>query len=234
MSIASPGSFAGRLVAAAGPHWQAYTHHPFVESLGRGDLPLACFRNYLIQDYLFLVHFSRAWALAGFKSGTIDDIRHCAATVNALINDEIRLHVGYCQSFGIDEAAMAATTEEPANVAYTRFVMERGLAGDLLDLLVALAPCVIGYADIGRRLAAETATLDADNPYAAWIAMYASDEYAEVVTECMAQLDRVAGERLGVPDDTHPRMPLLQADFDNATRLEIGFWDMGLRPDGQG
>ena len=31
---------------------------------------------------------------------------------------------------------------------------ERGLAGALLDLHVALAPCVIGYGEIGVRLAA--------------------------------------------------------------------------------
>ncbi|MEZ5826164.1 MAG: thiaminase II [Geminicoccaceae bacterium] len=230
MSIVSPESLAGRLIARSGAHWDAYTRHRFVNGLASGELPTACFRHYLVQDYLFLVHFSRAWALAAFKAERIDDIRACAATVNALINEEIRLHVDYCRSFGIDEAAMAATDEEPANMAYTRFVMERGLAGDLLDLLVALAPCVIGYGEIGRRLADEPASPIDGNPYRAWIEMYAGKDYAEVVSACVAQLDRVAMERCGRIDDGHPRMDSLQAIFDAATRLEAGFWDMGMTP----
>ncbi len=39
------------------------------------------------------------------------------------------------------------TRQEP-----TRFVLDRGMAGDLLDLHVALAPCVLGYAEIGTAL----------------------------------------------------------------------------------
>lgn len=217
-------SLAGQLITAS-PHWQAYTHHRFVEQLAQGTLPQACFQHYLVQDYLFLIHFSRAWALAGFKAQSIDDIRACSATVHALINEELTLHIGYCASFGISEEQMAATQEHPANIAYTRYVMERGLAGDLLDLLVALAPCVIGYGEIGARLGAlKTAPEQPcpDHPYQDWIDMYASADYRQVVEAAATQLDRVASLRLG------GRMAELQATFDMATRLEVGFWDMGM------
>jgi thiaminase/transcriptional activator TenA len=50
-----------RLVAAAAEPWRAYTKHEFVRLLASGSLPEVCFRRYLIQDYLFLVHFARAW-----------------------------------------------------------------------------------------------------------------------------------------------------------------------------
>ena len=64
-----------RLVAAAGPTWPAYTRHEFVLALARGDLPEAAFRRYLIQDYLFLLHFARAWGLAVYKSDTLAEMR---------------------------------------------------------------------------------------------------------------------------------------------------------------
>ena len=51
--------------------WQAYTHHAFVEQLGAGTLPREIFLHYLTQDYIFLFHFARAWALAVVKSETI-------------------------------------------------------------------------------------------------------------------------------------------------------------------
>ena len=52
-----------RLREACAGDWAAYTWHPFVQGLSDGTLPLAAFRRYLIQDYLFLIHFARAKAL---------------------------------------------------------------------------------------------------------------------------------------------------------------------------
>ena len=40
--------------------WAAYVEHDFVRQLGAGTLPEAAFRQYLIQDYLFLIQFARA------------------------------------------------------------------------------------------------------------------------------------------------------------------------------
>ena len=46
-----------RLRDAAGTVWQDYTHHPFVEGLRDGTLPRKAFLGYLVQDYVFLIHF---------------------------------------------------------------------------------------------------------------------------------------------------------------------------------
>lgn len=217
-------SLAGRFVTSC-EAWDHFARHQFVERLANGSLPADCFKYYLIQDYIFLIHFSRAWALAAYKATTIEEIRECAATVHALINEEIQLHVTYCAGFGIDEACMAATPEHPANLAYTRFVMELGHAGDLLDLLTALAPCVVGYGEIGVRLQ-QTAKTEG-NPFAEWISAYGGAEYRAVVDRASAQLDRVARARLG-DITSSPRMGELQGIFDRATALEIDFWQMGL------
>ena len=53
---------------AAGPAWPAYTGHAFVRGLGDGTLPREAFLHYLKQDYIFLFHFARAWALAVVKA----------------------------------------------------------------------------------------------------------------------------------------------------------------------
>lgn len=36
--------------------WKRFTEHEFVQSLGRGTLPVERFKHYLIQDYLYLVN----------------------------------------------------------------------------------------------------------------------------------------------------------------------------------
>ena len=69
-------------------------------------------------------------------------------------NEEIALHIKTCAEAGIDEATLFATQERQENLAYTRYVLDAGHSGDLLDLLAALAPCVMGYGEIGSHLAA--------------------------------------------------------------------------------
>ena len=220
--------FAGRLIEATGPAWDDYVAHPFVEGIKDGTLLEPCFRRYLVQDYLFLVHFARAWALAAAKSVDLDDLRACAATLDALVNEEIQLHVRYCAGFGLDEPSMAGTPEHPATMAYTRYVLAKGGEGDLLDLLVALAPCVAGYGEIAARLMADPGLRLEDNPYREWIETYAAPDYVQVVRAAMAQLDRAAARRLGPKPQASPRWAGLVRTFADACRLEADFWRMGL------
>ncbi|MDX1575377.1 MAG: thiaminase II [Kiloniellales bacterium] len=219
-----------RLKASCRDDWRAYVTHPFVERLGDGSLPLDCFKHYLGQDYIFLMHFARAYALAVFKSEHLDDMRQAAGTLDALLNSEMSLHVTFCARWGLDEDALLAVPEAEANMAYTRLVLERGLAGDLLDLLVALAPCVVGYGEIGARLMAEHGEGLSNNPYREWVETYAGEEYQGVVRSAIEQLDRVAERRLGARIHESPRWHSLAATFRAATRLEAGFWEMGLNP----
>jgi len=217
-----------RLKDACRAEWQAYTRHRFVRELGAGTLPEAAFRHYLQQDYLFLIHFARAYGLAAFKAEDLEELRAAAGAVSAIVDTEMGLHVEFCGRWGLSEAEMAALPEDPANMAYTRYVLERGAAGDLLDLHAALSPCIVGYAEIGGRLAADPATRLEGNPYNAWIAMYASDEYQEVAAAELAFLDDLMARR-GGPG----RMAALADTFARATRLEIDFWQMGLDAAGE-
>lgn len=212
-----------RLKSGCRSEWAAYTKHRFVLELGAGTLPKASFRYYLQQDYLFLIHFARAYALAAFKADDLEELRLAAAAVSAIVDTEMGLHVAFCERWGIGEAEMAALPEDPANIAYTRYVLERGLSGDSLDLAAALAPCVVGYAEIGSWLADNATVKGDDNPYQEWINTYADDDYQEVAWSHAGQLDRLL-ERRGGPG----RMKNLQRTFAEATRLEVGFWQMGI------
>ncbi len=208
---------------AAAPSWERYVAHPFVDGLRDGTLPDVAFRHYLGQDYLFLIHFARAYALAAYKADTLADIRDAAAGMRAIVDTEMALHVEYCAGWGLTEAEMQALPESSATMAYTRYVLEKGHQGDLLDLYVALAPCVIGYGEIGARLAGDPATDRDGNPYASWIDMYAGDDYQPAARAHAETLDRLWQRRAG-----KGRLDELARVFEEATRLEADFWQMGL------
>lgn len=224
---APPGNHNGgdlfdRLKAATASDWNAYVDHPFVRGLGDGTLPVESFRHYLAQDYLFLIQFARAYALAVFKGETLAEMRQAASGVSAIL-DEMSLHVRLCEGWGLTAAELETVPEARATVAYTRYVIDTGLRGDLLDLQVALAPCVVGYAEIGETLAARPGALDASNPYRDWIAEYAGEGYRDVARRSRAALDASAAVRL-----SEARFDRLVAIFRQATRLEADFWQMGL------
>lgn len=227
---AADGDLFARLRNSCEDDWQAFVDHEFVRRLGDGSLAEDCFRHYLAQDYLFLIHFSRAYALAVFKSEDLDDMRQAAATLDALLNSEMSLHLRTCAGWGMSEADLVALPEADQNMAYTRFVLEKGVSGDLLDLLVALAPCVVGYGEIGARLLAAQQDHLVNNPYRDWIETYGGAEYREVAQAAITQLDRVARRRLDGTAERSARWSSLARTFRAATRLEVGFWNMGMAP----
>ncbi|MBA4033936.1 MAG: thiaminase II [Bradyrhizobium sp.] len=217
-------SFFEQLKTAAAAEWRAYTEHPFTEGLADGSLPEAAFRHYLVQDYLFLIEFARAYALAVYKSPRLADMREAAGGLSAILDVEMNLHIKLCAGWGLSAADLEQAPPASEMLAYTRYVLDAGMRGDLLALKVALAPCVIGYAEIATRLAMRPNALAATNPYSVWIAEYAGAPYQEVAANARAHLDGLADRYV-----TPAREAELVAIFGEATRLEADFWEMGWR-----
>jgi thiaminase/transcriptional activator TenA len=212
----------GRLRQDAGEAWALYMHHPFLKALARGTLPLEGFRRYLIQDYLYLIQYARGYALGAYKSESLDDIRASAKMMTAILDVEMPLHIAYCAEWGLSEEAMTAAPEDMRMLAYTRFFLERGMAGDKLDLDVALAPCIVGYAEIAQWMLADPNTVLAGNPYAPWIDAYAGPDYRAAVATAIDTLEAL-GQRRGA----EARYPSLLKTFQTATLLEAAFWGIG-------
>lgn len=212
-----------RLKVAAAADWATYVEHDFVRQMGEGSLPQAAFRTYLTQDYLFLIQFARAYALATYKSRTLADMRAAKAGLSAILDLEMELHVRLCGRWGLSPEELEAAPEHQATVAYTRYVLDCGQSGDLLDLHVALAPCVIGYAEIGARLAAEIGLALESHPYREWIGEYAGETFQSVARDARRHLDELAARAM-----TERRFADLAALFGKASRLEADFWQMGL------
>ena len=211
------------LVNACEPEWRAYIRHEFVCRLGQGCLDEEAFRHYLKQDYLFLIQFARAYALAGYKSRNLEDLRHAHEGMKAILDMEMGLHVQYCRNWSITAEQLSEVPEARATMAYTRYVLDTGNRGDLLDLHVALAPCLVGYGEIANWLNERTDTVRGEiNPYDAWIGMYESDDFQAAMHSERDWLDSRLSEITPV------RFNEVVGIFRDAIRLEIDFWQMGL------
>ncbi|NME90494.1 thiaminase II [Corynebacterium stationis] len=213
------------LKKAIGTEWTDYTEHEFVRELGEGTLPLPVFQDYLVQDYHFLVQFARANALAAYKSRNLADIKDATGALQAIVH-ETDLHRRLTARWGITEEELDAAAEKQTTVAYTRYVLDTGMSGDLLDMHVALSPCSIGYAEIGAALEPQRIrALDAgeEHPYGEWIAEYSGTEFQTAARAATERLDALTAGSV-----TPQRFDSLVEIFRAATRLEAAFWQQAL------
>jgi thiaminase/transcriptional activator TenA len=215
----SEGRLFARLREDCAAEWGAYVNHPFLGALAAGTLAADAFRSYLVQDYLYLVQYARAYALAVYKDPEVSGMRRTARLLSDLLDREIGLHIAYCREWGLSEADLSLQPESLELLAYSRFMLDCGQRGDILDLLVSLCACLVGYAEIGLRLAADPATSRDRNPYLPWIEMYGGDAYVQLANEGLLRLDALAASH-----GAEARYPMLLASFRTTVRLEAAFW----------
>ena len=219
-----PGTLFARLRADCPQEWEAYVRHPFLQQLAAGTLPKASFQTYLVQDYLYLIQYARAYALAVYKDPDVAGMRRTARLLNELLDTEIGLHIAYCRGWGLSEADLAQQEESLELLAYTRFMLDSGQRGDILDLLVCLSACLVGYAEVGLRLIADPATNRHDNPYMPWIEIYGGAHYVQLANEGVQRLDDLA-----LSHGADARYPMLLRQFRTTVRLEAAFWTPGAQ-----
>ena len=211
----------GRLRQQAGSHWQDYVDHPFLQQLAAGTCPNAL--SPLPDPGLPVPAALRPRLRAAGQQAAHPAGNACRHGVAQRHRRRTAAARGLLRRMGLSEAQIAAQPEAAETMNYTRYVLDIGHAGDALDLLAGLLPCVAGYAEIGLRLLHDPATKMEGNPYASWIRNYGEEGYLAGVRAAIELLETVGHQR-GAPG----RFTELAQIFTTATQLESAFWQMGL------
>ena len=178
--------------------------HPFVTGIADGTLPRERFAGYVAQDAFFLEAFARAYALGLAHSpdrATLDVF----ADLLAGVREELRLHAGYAERWGID---LAAVTPAPATLAYTDFLLATASLGGVAVTCAAMTPCMRLYAHLGQSLAGR-----ATGDYTEWVDTYADGAFEEL-----------AGTLERLLDATGTGVPGVAGAYRRAMQLEVGFF----------
>jgi thiaminase/transcriptional activator TenA len=200
--------------------WQSVLSHPFIAGMRDGTLPAAAFRVYMIQDYLFLVDYSRVLALATAKSASLGGMHRMVELVHATITVEMQLHRDFAGRLGISAAELESAEMLPQCHAYTRHLLAVAWAEPAEVIAACLLPCQLGYAEIAASLAAGGTPPKAE--HAEWVAAYTADEYVRLARWLGEHADDLA-EQAG------PRiLDRMDEAYRESLRLEHGFWDMAF------
>ncbi|MBE0603095.1 MAG: thiaminase II [Deltaproteobacteria bacterium] len=213
--------FYGEIRRKADPMWKAILDHPFVRGIGDGTLSRERFEFYLKQDYVYLVDFSRVFALAAAKASLLSDMGTFATLLNVTLNTEMELHRKTCAAFGIPAGALEGTRKGLITSAYTDFLVRTCYEGDLSDILAVLVPCACGYVEIAKEL--ESRGLPDDPFLRDWIVQYSSAEFEEFADWL---IDRMNAQAAGAPAGFKERWFRL---YETSARYEHLFFDMSWK-----
>jgi thiaminase/transcriptional activator TenA len=214
--------FSNRLRDKAAPIWEQEHQHPFVAGIGDGTLPIAIFQYYMRQDYLFLIDYSKVFALAVARAHDLAVMGKFSALLHATLQTEMDLHRAYAREFGLSTKELEETPMAPTTYAYTRHLLYTAETGSFPDLVAALLPCMWGYAEIGTYLAQQK-KCPPESLYQKWIAIYASAEFVALAEWLRELLDTLA---IDLPETALQRLETL---FLLSSRYEYMFWEMSYR-----
>ena len=205
-----------KLKSSCNKEWSEYTDHKFLSDLVNNRLPDKNFKNYLIQDYVFLQQFLKILALSIYKSKSFDEINRSVNFIKG-IDHEIKLHISYCKKWKITLRSLNNIKVEKANSAYTNHVLNVGKNGNNLDIFSSLSPCIIGYGEIGFKLTKIKNWKK--SKYSSWIKMYSSKEYQQIAKDNIDYLDILFKK------NRNRDINKLEKNFKKSTILERNFWE---------
>ena len=208
-------NFFYKLKSGCKKEWSEYTNHKFLSDLVSNKLPDKKFKNYLVQDYVFLQQFLKILALSVYKSTNFEEINRSVNFIKG-IDNEIKLHINYCKKWKISLKSLNNIVVDKANSAYTDYVMGVGKNGGNLDIFSCLSVCIIGYGEIGFNLSKIKNWKK--SKYSSWIKMYSSNEYQQVAKDNIDYLDILLKNNKG------KKINILKKNFKRSTILERNFW----------
>ncbi len=214
-------------IASCGELWLKAQNHEFVKALKRGDLPVNRFKYYLIQDYLYLIAYSRSLALACYKAPSLSLMTEMSSLLESTLKTEMQLHREYAAEFGISATELENSLPAPTMLAYTSYMLDIASRCDFLSNIVCILPCAVGYAEIGSAIRKSQIQsekteqgITKSNPYQRWIDIYSSNEFNDYSVRLIAITNQLSD---GLPQS---HINNLTAIFKQSTEYERNFWEM--------
>ncbi|MBM7552043.1 thiaminase II [Thalassobacillus pellis] len=193
--------------------------HPFVDGIGRGEVPAEAISNYIKADYEYLNAFMKIYGIAVSKSTERSDIQFFNEQINFILNSEIHPHHNFCEQIGVGYDELQGYPLPPTADHYVKHMMHHAQTGGLGEILAALLPCPWTYLEIGKELTAKYKP-EQDHAFYPWISFYADDEVGETTRKMRKRLDELAA------DASQAEKNRMKEAFRKSCQLELNFWEM--------
>ncbi|NQW22319.1 MAG: thiaminase II [SAR202 cluster bacterium] len=205
-------SFSEQLKNEVEPIWRRIFDHPFLKEIKDGTLPEETFRQYLIQDYLYLEGFGRTVALALAKAPDSQTFQDLALRVMTPV--ERPLHQKLFAAAGLSIADAENSVQSPANKAYVDHMLQTASLHGLGPTAAALLPCPWTYHLLKDEVGQSEHPL-----YGQWTRFYVEGLLEGSVEAWRGFVDKTA-KRAGKLE-----LEAMRQAFLSSSRYEYMFWD---------
>ncbi len=197
--------------------FEAIFNHPFVQGIGRGDVPKEALIHYVKADHGYLTAFMHLYGVAIAKAGSRDEIAFFNKQIDFVLNSEAHPHNNFCDVIGVKYDELQGYPLPPTADHFVKHMMYHAHMGSLGELVAALLPCPWTYFEIGKELM-RTYEPTPDHPFYEWITFYADPGIVEL--EMRNQLDHIA------ENTSLEELLKIKDAFRKSCQLELGFWEM--------
>src|SRR5699024_8463513 len=211
--------FTDRLWNKVEPIWKSYLEHPFVKGLGEGWLDQEKFKHWMKQDYIYLIEYSRLFALGSAKATDLDTMTTFANLLHGTLDMEMDLHRKYASKFGISNEELENTEAAATTTAYTSYMLNVSQRGGIENVVASVLACAWSYNYIGKSLAKLPGALEHEF-YGNWVQMYSSDEFTALANDC---IDLINMNAKGKPEH---ELAFIEEIVVKTSYFEYMFWDM--------
>lgn len=179
-----------------------------MQGLADGTLPSARFREWVVQDWLYLLTYVEVLEAAA-RSAPAAPAQARFTGLAAWTRDvELDLHRAGAARFGLSPSDLDGAAPNAATAGYCRFLRAHAAQG-YGPLLASLVPCGVDYLEIARAFSGVVAP-----PYAAWVETYSDPAFSETVAFLEAELDAAPGPAAE-----------LETAYAAGAAHELAFWD---------
>jgi thiaminase/transcriptional activator TenA len=203
--------------------WEKCYTHPFVQELGAGTLNLDSFKFYLVQDYIYLIHYAKIYAAAVFKASDEVTMTRLSSMQHAILKDEMHIHRLYMSDFGISAEEAGSAKQSLLNKVYTANMISVAAIGGIAEIIATILPCAWSYYDFATRLKSDFAGSMEGNLYRAWIDGYSGGGYYSSFEWMFAELDRMCENK------SQSELDRITDIFHTSVEFEYLFWEMSYK-----
>lgn len=198
--------------------YQKILHMPFNSELINGTLNEDTFKSYIIQDYIYLKYYRKAFAILLSKAPD-DKASAFIVSIIKAIDDEIgNVHSVYIRQFNISKNELTNALPLPSTELYVSYLVKNAALEPFETGLAAMLPCDWVYYRLGGDMG--MAKPSPDNKYAKWIEGYAPVKWESSETKAFSDLLNSYLEKASAEDRSNARQA-----FKTAMNLEYMFWD---------
>jgi thiaminase/transcriptional activator TenA len=197
------GTLTDRLRATGFPYVERQREHPTVVALCAGTLDEAIAREWLGQDYLFLIKERRSLARLAWQAPP-SHVEDLFTKLVDVCTGDLAGHVQLCKLFDVD---LSVAVMRGAVTAYTDWLIERAEVYE--EGLIALWAGLWGYSTLGPMMDVPT-----ESRFATWVRSYQDPGFATLAGRYTVMVDE-----LDISPDRAEEVLV------EGMRHEIAFWD---------